>query len=851
MKDASVDLTNCDREPIHQLEHIQPFGALISVGSDWLVTRWSANVQEYFDLDRPVEPGMALRDVFARKAVEALRAGMGHLDEQDAVERLFGLDLLRDGALYDVAMHESERQYVFEIERHDTARQIRSLNNLRPLTRQLQATVSEAELNERACGILRDILGMDRVMLYKFHRDDTGEVLAESRSDAVESFLGLRYPASDIPKQARALYTRNLLRIIADVNGDTVPLLPENAPRGPLDLSLSTLRAVSPIHIEYLKNMGVAASLSISVIVRGKLWGLFACHHSEPVFLPFSVRTAVELLAQMFALTLDQRISDAARRTAERGREIHDRVMIRLADEDDVADNLPMVLDSLKGQIPHDGASAYIDGTYIARGSAPTEQEFMAIVPSLHSELAGEVMAVEALAKKIPAAAAFSDRVVGALAIPVSRLPRDYLVLWRVELRKTVVWAGNPDKPVTQGPLGARLTPRQSFAAWEQEVEGYSADWTEGEVRLAQMMRVTLLEVLLRISANTMREREGSRQKQDRLIAELNHRVRNILTLIRGLIGQSRHEAHDVASFAEIVGGRIRALASAHDALTARNWSPASLKRLIEIEAEAYVASDNQRVEIEGEDAMLSPTAYSTLALVIHEMMTNAAKYGALCDRSGKVKVSLSRDTDADLRIAWRESGGPAVQAPERRGFGSTIIERSIPFELKGDAKIRYKLGGVEADFTIPQSCVAGTGGKGLAVSVQSDENGKGGRVEPLNHVLLVEDNMIIAMDTEETLRELGVKTVDLASSVKEARRLLENGRPELALLDYNLGDETSEPLARELAADGVPVAMATGYGEAMRDLADLALVGILAKPYDRDDIMSLFGLVRGQDRQD
>lgn len=122
--------------------------------------------------------------------------------------------------------------------------------------------------------------------------------------------------------------------------------------------------------------------------------------------------------------------------------------------------------------------------------------------------------------------------------------------------------------------------------------------------------------------------------------------------------------------------------------------------------------------------------------------------------------------------------------------------------------------------------------------------------MEPLQHVLLVEDNMIIAMDTEETLRELGVAKVDMASSVKEARRLVENGAPELAVLDYNLGDETSEPLARELIAQGVPVAMATGYGEAIRDLDDLDVIGILAKPYDRDDLLGLFGRVRGSDQQ-
>ena len=843
MSEYDVDLTNCDREPIHLIERIQPFGALIAVGSDWLVSRWSANAQDFLQLDRKLEAGFPIREIFARKAVEEIRSAMGRLNEQDALERIFGIELLGDGQLYDLAIHLSGRQLVMEIERHDARRQNQSLNNLRPLTRQLEAAASTDKLNTIACKMLRDVLGMDRVMLYKFHRDGTGEVVAESLGDGIDSFYGLRYPATDIPKQARELYKRNLLRIIADVDGETIPLLPENPPRGPLDLSLGTLRAVSPIHIQYLRNMDVGASLSISVIVRGELWGLFACHHSEPILLPFSVRTAGELLAQMFSLTLDQRLADSARQTADQGREIHDQVMMRLADEDDIAGNLPMIIDAVHGLIDHDGASAYVDGTYVARNAAPSEEEFLPLLPYFNSELAGEILAEAKLVDKIPEASTFSDRVVGALVIPVSRRPRDYLVLWRKELRQTVEWAGNPDKPVEQGPNGATLTPRASFESWKQEVEGTSADWHDDEIRLAQMLRVTLLEVLLRLADKQMEERSQSQQKQDLLIAELNHRVRNILTLIRGLIEQSRGQAEDVPSFAEIVGGRIRALASAHDALTAENWAPASLTRLIEVEAAAYSSNKGHRVHVEGDDALLHPTAYSTMALVIHEMMTNAAKYGALCDSNGSVDVTLERDGDGDLHIRWREMGGPPVKAPERRGFGSTIIERSIPYELKGDAKIRYKLGGVEADFCIPNASLAKQSAIRAAKNEESDRADRGDNmaVETPGRVLLVEDNMIIAMDTEETLRDLGVGEVLVAGSIAEAERALASGTPDLAILDYNLGDETSEPLARKLAGSGVPVAMATGYGEAMRELEQIDLLAILSKPYDRDDIAGIF----------
>ena len=165
---------------------------------------------------------------------------------------------------------------------------------------------------------LKALLGFDRVMVYRFHSDDTGEVFAEAREMRLESFFGLHYPASDIPPQARKLYLTNILRIISDVADPTVAIAPAVSPAGiPLDLSLGTLRSVSPIHIEYLRNMGVTASMSISIVVRGKLWGLFACHHySGARVLPYALRAVAELYAQLFGSSLARSnpISSASRR---------------------------------------------------------------------------------------------------------------------------------------------------------------------------------------------------------------------------------------------------------------------------------------------------------------------------------------------------------------------------------------------------------------------------------------------------------------------------------------------------------------------------------------------------------
>lgn len=842
---GEVDLTNCDREPIHRPGAIQPFGALIAVTGDWIIARRSANAAGMLDQDRQIAPGSPLSDFFCEEALQMLRRRSELIDKDDTTERIFAMPLVKDGRDFDVALHVSNGMILIEFEPHDPTTFSNDVGALRPIMAKLERHDSLDDLAGEAARQMKRLLGFDRVMVYRFHADLSGEVIAEAREPHLESFHHLRYPATDIPAQARQLYVRNRFRIISDVDAQTVPIEPELSLEGePLDLSLSTLRAVSPIHLEYLRNMGVEASLSISIVIDGKLWGLFACHHYSPRILPYSLRTVAELFSELFSLKVDGMLSRRNAALAKRGRELHNRLMARLAGGDGLADNLSTLDGIIDEVIPHDGATAYVEGIYSSRGKAPTESEFKQIVPQLNTGSTSKVFATDSLAEIVPEARPFADRATGALVIPVSRRPRDYFVLWRRELPQVVTWAGNPAKPVEPGPHGDRLTPRKSFAAWQESVEGRSNPWTQEETQVAESIRVTLLEVVLKMTDEAMRERTRAQDQQELLIAELNHRVRNILNLIRSLINQSRHDAVDVAGFSEIVAGRISALANAHDNITRQNWSSASIKQLIEDEAEAYLGAKRDRISISGADRLIAPEAYTVLALVLHEMMTNSAKYGSLCDRHGRLEIALKSASDGDLRIEWREREGPPVKTPERRGFGSTIIEQSIPHELKGEAEIRYKLTGVEADFVIPARFTAASDAEETPVPSLSAPS----RPEPveegvIGHVLLVEDSMIIALDTEESLRQLGIETVTTASSVKSALASIEADRPEFAILDFNLGDESSEAVATKLAELDIPFVFATGYGDSVAELREKGAQDVLMKPYSRDDIARVLGL--------
>ncbi|MEK1861273.1 MAG: HWE histidine kinase domain-containing protein [Rhizobium leguminosarum] len=842
-----VDLTNCDREPIHQLGSVQPFGFLLAVSSDWIVIRASANLAEFLGVTEANALGRPVISLISPEALHAIRNKLTTLRGSDVVERIFGIALTPDQNRFDLAVHLNEGQVIIEGERcqedrHDAASlSMRSMMSRLDHTETLEAFFREGARQARA------LTGFDRVMVYRFDESGSGEVVAEAARAGIGSFLGLHYPASDIPIQARALYLRNLFRIIADVDAIAVPILPPLDEHGqPLDLSMSVLRSVSPIHIEYLKNMGVGASLSISIVVDGKLWGLFACHHYGPRLPSAQSRSTAELFGQMFASRLESRERRLALDYETKARRIADRLLTSVADNASLLDDPAWLIEALADAIPADGIGVWINGRLALAGIGPDERSFAALVRHLNRNAAGRIYAVDRLAETYPDLEV-DDAVAGMLAIPISRSPRDYVVLFRQELVRTVRWGGDPHKPVEYGPNGPRLTPRKSFQAWSELVRGRSLPFTEAERRVAETIRVTLIEVVLRLTDEVSMARQTANERQELLIAELNHRVRNILSLITGIIRQSQATSVSLGDYIRQLEGRIQSLARAHDQITRDHWAPASLRQLLLAETAAYLGKNAQRIQMGGEDVLLEPQAFSTAALVFHELMTNSAKYGSLSGTgSGTVQLRWHRDDEGNLRIGWREKDGPPVVEPKRHGFGSTIIRRSIPYDLGGKAEVRYVEDGLEADFSIPARHVVGP------TSERSNPPpvGATGRKtipddQPLSglNVLLVENNLIIAMDGEDILRRLGAD-VATAPSVTEAMEILAGQSFDLALLDVNLGDETSFGIADRLAADGVPFVFATGYGEGIAQANSHSDAPVLQKPYTMEGVTDILARV-------
>ena len=674
--------------------------------------------------------------------------------------------------------------------------------------------------------------GFDRVMVYRFDDEGSGEVIAERCAPDMQPYLGLRYPASDIPKQARALYTRNLLRLIADVDDPQSELVPQRNPKGEaLDLSMAVTRAVSDIHLEYLRNMGVAASMSVSILKDGELWGLIACHHRSPHYIDYERRTAIELFAQIFSYELERKVDTFMRDGERRSRELHDRLMVRLSAGGNLFDNFEMVAEELAQIIPSDGLAIYSAGRYLARGAAPNAEEFRPLARFLNTAPGGEIFRTRDIQSVFPGADVFADRVAGILVVPISRSPRDYIVFFRREIARSVTWAGNPEKPVIAGPNGIRLTPRKSFDAWTEMVRNTSVAWSETEVRAAEALRMSLIEIVLKLTDEANLQRQSAAEKQELLIAELNHRVRNILNLIQGLVSQGKTGSTTLAAYTSVLDGRIQSLARAHDQLTREAWSPTSLRDLISVEATAFLAGQLDRLILSGDHPMLAPEAFSTMALVVHELVTNSAKYGALSDNSGHVTIHFDIHSDGTLLMTWRERGGPPVKAPTRRGFGSTIIERTVPFELGGEVATRYRLTGFEADITLPADYIS-------RAEPDAKDNPSAQPAAPTGPIrfegegLVLEDNLIIAMDASDLLTLRGASRVHQASSVEAAMALLDTEAIAFAVLDVNLGRQTSIPVADRMHAMGIPFVLATGYGDVEQILSDYPDAPVAKKPY-------------------
>ena len=500
---AVPDLSVCEREPIHIPGSIEPNGALLVLQEPELrIVQVSANAGRLLGTEAEALLGLELVDVLETNSFEALRArtSSGVLDEKR--QYLAGVGVRGAGKTFDASIHRFDGALVLELEPTNTRGNESDPElyaSLSDAIAALQGRMTLSELCRRTATYFRSLSGFDRVMVYRFLEDDTGAVIAEDCREDMTPYLGLRYPASDIPPQARRLYLLNKLRLKADVNASRVPLVPPVNPLTgrPLDMSHCVLRAMSPVHDEYLRNMGVAASMSVSILVDGRLWGLIACHHTTAKLIPHPLRISCEVLAGVFSSHIAAAEQNEKLRNAEGLVAYREQLSERLGTRPDVPQVLREEAGRLASIVNSEGAAIAIAGEIALVGATPSREDIQQLLEWLSTNQATHLFYTEKLSEQCPGSERFSDVASGLMSARIALGSRDFILWFRPPAVKVVDWGGNPAKPVQDSEAGKRISPRLSFERWKETIGDRSEPWRDYQREFALGLRQTVAEALL------------------------------------------------------------------------------------------------------------------------------------------------------------------------------------------------------------------------------------------------------------------------------------------------------------------------------------------------------------------
>ena len=697
----SPDLTACDREPIHIPGAIQPHGLLLAADpASGLVVRAAGDASRLLGLE-----GSPL----GRPAAELIGRG---LPEGASGRTTYAGSIPGASGELDLLAHRSGGLLILELEPAAAPRlsAARALGEMQALSIAVERTHDVARACEAAARAVRRFTGYDRVMVYRFLEDGAGRVVAEDKADGMSPFLHHHFPASDIPRQARALYLRNLIRLIPDAGYTPAPVEGDD-PAAPLDMTDCVLRSVSPIHVQYLKNMGVAASASVSLVVDGALWGLIALHNDTPRLIPFEVREMCVHAGQILAQTLKGRADEAAHSevlTLARRRE---EILPAIAQ----AGILERGLDAaeLQALLPCDGAAFFSDGKVVLSGVTPGEEAVRALALWHLREEAPAACATASLSRNYPAAIDFAAKSSGLLALTVRRDPALVLLWFRAEHVETVEWAGNPHKAAT-GEAGA-LSPRASFDAWRETVRSRARRWTTAEVEaghrfadgLREIDRQNRLADLNRQLRATLAEKDESIAQKDLMMREAHHRVQNSLQLVASMLQIQERDLADAEAKAqfELARQRVMAVAMVHRRL----WRADQIDT---INLETFFAELGEGLEQSWGPAWkgkltlnVSPVRVATsqavtLAIVTAELVTNAVKH-AYRGEAGPVEVAVRQGGGQTLALSVCDQGVGAAAFERPGSFGSRLTQALVK-QLKGEIEISDTSPGTRVRLTVP-----------------------------------------------------------------------------------------------------------------------------------------------------
>ncbi|MGE8110507.1 ATP-binding protein [Pseudomonas sp. NPDC086566] len=687
--DAAVE--RCAEEPIQVPGSIQPHGFLLVLDEhDLRILQASENIERWLGVPARELIGCTFADLVSEHF--DLRAHLERLPDDEAFPFHIGDVRLRQGApcsdTLRLLAHRHDQVLIAEFEPFRLPADVTDQGDYYPLVRGFVSSLHNAdsleELLQQCVVQVKRITGFGRVLAYRFDADGNGQVLAELADAGYPSYLGLRFPATDIPRQARELYRVNRIRVIEDANYHAAPLLPANNPRTgkPLDMSFAALRSVSPVHLQYMRNMGTLASMSLSIVVDGQLWGLISCHHAQPRAVEFRTRTACELLASVLSLQIESRESHAKTRQLLELRQHIVRMISSMADHDSVSDglcDLPEVLLAFAGA---SGAAIISAERCELIGQTPPAAQVTALVHWLEQRGDETVFHSDNLRRDIdelPELAAYAG---GVLAVAISQIHSHYLLWFRPEQVRTVDWAGRPEKQI--GDQGM-LNPRHSFDRWREQISDYSAPWDPLVIEGVLELRTAVLGIVLRKAeelAQLTNELRRSNKELEAFSYSVSHDLRAPLRHIAGyteLLGEIEGQGLSERGrrFLQHIEEAARFAGSLVDNLLNFSQMGRSALRLSDVDLNALVdairqdlAPDYAGREIVWDVAplpkVIADPAFINLAL--HNLIANAIKY-TRGREPARITIGSEQNHD-ETQIYIRDNGVGFDMAYANKLFG-------------------------------------------------------------------------------------------------------------------------------------------------------------------------------------
>lgn len=692
-----VDLSNCDKEPIHIIGRIQPHGLLFILNRDTLaVEQVSENIGGFLEVEADKLAGNTLA-VLTTPEEYAVLVEVLRKDVQQEVQLL-----QLQGKQFFGFIHESEGSLVVECEPFERIVSDRSVLQMTGFYSSFQAALDEAEtIEEQAVlvvNFVQQLLDYDRVMLYRFDESWNGEVIAEKVKPGVHSYLHHHFPATDIPAQARALLLQKHVRQIADVTAEAVNIIPYINPTTgvPSNIIQSELRNPSEIHLEYLCNMDVLATLSVSIIVKGQLWGIIACQNQKPVFINYWLRQMGLNVARAYANNLLAGQEKRDQNQLEIGHKMEEVLLHQVKACNSIAQGLFGQQHTLLELCEAAGAAMLLNKKLYTVGITPTDEQIQELVNWLSESGATKVYTTRYLSSEFPAAKAYTSEASGLLALEISGTAKEYILYFKPEIQETRIWAGNPEKPVNTD--NKRIHPRKSFKKWSEIVKGRSLPWALHELEVTQILLKDIVTYIVseqtvalkKLNKELKKTSKALRIKNKRLedfAHIISHNLRSPLSNMLGLynlyIAEPTHEtSQDVMHMMrQMIGNMAETIDDLNlilkrEAEQELERQQVSLAEVVEkqlqslqaviLQTSAIIYSDLQA------DLVYVPKVY--LESILHNLLSNALKYR-----------SSERTPEVTIR-SWVEG----------KQFYLTVSDNGLGMDMN---KIRNRLFSIYATF--------------------------------------------------------------------------------------------------------------------------------------------------------